>query len=377
MKNPVVGSDHIQRLDVLRGIAILAVFLFHFLSGVYEMDHLPWRGWWPDWSAAPDRAFLWLFPLTFGWIGVSLFFVLSGFCIHLAFLRKPTFSLGKFYRARFWRIYPAYLLALLFCAGLGFSNFTRSETWADLAAHLTLTHNFFPATFFSFSPAFWSLAVECQFYLAFPLFVALRSRIGIGRALAAAGIGAMLLRLGIVLCIDATAPSFNVSLFSAPVLWFDWILGAYLAECIHQKRTPRLPQHLLVIPLICGALVLSTLCKPLTPLRFPIASVLSALVMMRYLKDRGALTWWERAFVPLGLMSYSFYLWHQPLLTRVLKVMHRAGLPETPWLVFTVGLSVTLGLLAALSWFLYHHVELRFVRRPKIVQPQKLASYAC
>ncbi|MEO6741504.1 MAG: acyltransferase [Chthoniobacteraceae bacterium] len=377
MSAPDIRSDHIQRLDVLRGLAILAVFLFHFLGTIYQMDHLPWRGWWPDWSAAPDRTFLWLFPFTFGWVGVSLFFVLSGFCIHLAFLRKPVFSLGAFYRARFWRIYPAYAVALLFFAALGFSKFSRPETWGDLAAHLTLTHNFFPSTYYTFSPAFWSLAVESQFYLAFPLFLALRSRLGIGRTLVVAGVAALLLRLGIALFVQASDASLNVWLYSTPVLWFDWILGAYLAECSFRKCEPRLPRHPLVIPLVVGALILAALCKPLTPLRFPIASVLSALIMARYLQNRSALAKWERVCVPLGLISYSFYLWHQPLMGRVMKLLHRAGLPETPWLVFTVGLTATLAIIAALSWFLYRHVELRFIRRPKKIDPPKVVSYAC
>ncbi len=368
MSDRAAHSEHIQQLDVLRGIAILAVFLFHFLGDHYQMDHLPWRGWWPDWSAAPDRTFLWLFPLTFGWVGVSLFFVLSGFCIHLAFLRKPVFSPGAFYRARFRRIYPAYLLALLFFAVLEHARFSRAETWADLAAHLTLTHNFFYGTYYSFSPAFWSLAIECQFYLAFPLFLALRARLGIGRALVVTGIGALLLRLAVVLCVGDSAPVPNVWLQSTPILWFDWILGAYLAECLHQKREPRLPAHPLVIALLSAVLILAACCRPLAPFRFTIASVLSAILMMRYLRHRTALAAWERAFVPLGLISYSFYLWHQPLIGRVMKVMHLAGLPKAQWIVFTIGLAVTFACIAALSWLLYRHVELRFTRRPAAVR---------
>jgi peptidoglycan/LPS O-acetylase OafA/YrhL len=363
MSEKNLSSDHIQRLDVLRGLAILAVFLFHFLGSVYRIDHLPWRGWWPDWSAAPDRTFLWLFPLTFGWTGVSLFFVLSGFCIHLSFLRKPAFSARGFYRARIRRIYPAYVLALLFFAALDLSRFATPGRWADLVAHLTMTHNLFASSYYSFNPAFWSLAVECQFYLAFPLFLVLRSRLGIGGTLVATGIGAMLLRFGIALCSDPSKPISNVWLYSAPVLWFDWILGAYLAEYAHQQREPHLPRHPLVIPILTGALVLSSCCKPLSLFSSTIASVTCALVMARYLQRRESLSWWERGCVPLGLISYSFYLWHQPLIGRVVKALHLAGLPSRPWIVFTVGLVMTLLIISALSWILYHTVERRFMRR--------------
>lgn len=372
-----VPPDHIKRLDVLRGLAILSVFLFHFLGTALGVDHLPWNGWWPDWSAAPDRTYFWLSPLTFGWVGVSIFFVLSGFCIQLSVLRKPTFSTGAFYRARFRRIYPAYLVALLAFAMIEPGRFAHAERWFDLLAHLTFTHNFFGSTYYSFTPAFWSLAVECQFYLAFPLFLALRARLGIGRTLAATFALAVVVRAGIALLSDWSQPFPAVWLYSVPALWFDWILGAYLAECVHEKREPQFPRHPLFLPALGALFVFSTIFKPLSLFSFTIASVASAAIMARYLRRKTALSWWESACVPLGLVSYSFYLWHQPLIGRVLKALHLAGLPHShPW-VFTVGLAATFAIIGGVSWFLYQQVEHRFMtRRPRPAPVPPVESHA-
>jgi len=70
MKSPV---KHFELLDRLRGVAILAVLLFHTLSMVFGYDVLPWRGWFRDFSTA--GSFLYFLPLSIGNIGVPIFFV--------------------------------------------------------------------------------------------------------------------------------------------------------------------------------------------------------------------------------------------------------------------------------------------------------------
>ena len=268
-------KGHLVRLDVLRGLAIFAVFAYHFLGTSYGMDHLPWRGQWADWSAAPDKLFLWLFPVTFGWIGVALFFVLSGFCIHWSFLRKRRFTTSGFYLARFWRIYPPYLFALIASAVLVKLSLSTSEGIAQFGTHLLLVHNFSETTFYGVNPAFWSLAAECQFYLAYPLFLWARSRLGMGRALLAA--------LGLATAIrgfmffwhwgELTAsPVWSASPF---VLWFDWLLGAWLAERLLARESKPLPA---AVPMVLGLsvfFVLAACFRPLAFLSFTIGSLLS------------------------------------------------------------------------------------------------------
>ncbi|MFT3713630.1 MAG: acyltransferase [Archangium sp.] len=138
-------------LDTLRAIAILWVMLFH--AGTLGLG-------WPGGELA-----------RFGWMGVDLFFVLSGFLIGaqwFASLRDGTAKFGAFYARRAWRIFPAYLavLALYLLVPATQERAQMMPAWQ----FLTFTENLFID--FSSGKTFshvWSLCVEEHFYLAFPL----------------------------------------------------------------------------------------------------------------------------------------------------------------------------------------------------------------
>ncbi|WP_431214563.1 acyltransferase family protein [Puia sp. P3] len=141
-------------LDHLRAPAIILVFIYHY--GIFgHPDGLSFIG-------------------SFGWTGVDLFFVLSGFLIggqlFAKMARQENISYGEFYFKRFLRIVPAYLFILaLYLLFPGFKE--RSElppTWK----FLTFTQNFGLDIIHqgAFSHA-WSLCIEEQFYLVLPLFI--------------------------------------------------------------------------------------------------------------------------------------------------------------------------------------------------------------
>src|ERR1700687_2510585 len=153
------SSGHLERIDILRGIAIAAVILCHFYGAVSSgQDYLAYTKFWFDVYARPPSWWL-LYPLSFGWTGVALFFVVSGYVIHLSFLRDRHFSWRKYASRRFWRIYPAYAVALI-----GFALWFSVPFWSrEFILHAILLHNATDATFFgSINGSFWSLAVECQ-----------------------------------------------------------------------------------------------------------------------------------------------------------------------------------------------------------------------
>jgi peptidoglycan/LPS O-acetylase OafA/YrhL len=145
-------------LDTLRALAILAVMSFH-LQGVFPESFHPFA--------------------RFGWMGVDLFFALSGYLIGLQLLRPYTRgelpSISDFYRRRAYRILPAYLvvLALYFLV----PAWREAEGISPLWQFLTFTENLFVD--YSIHQAFsfvWSLCVEEHFYLVLPLLVLVMMR---------------------------------------------------------------------------------------------------------------------------------------------------------------------------------------------------------
>jgi peptidoglycan/LPS O-acetylase OafA/YrhL len=156
-------SNKIFGLDFLRAVAILLVFLWHYRR--YGM---------PEWLTGIS---------TFGWTGVDLFFVLSGFLIGGQLFEKVaidnSISLSKFYTKRFFRILPAYfvVLSLYFLI----PSFSEREGMSEGWKFWTFTMNFGLdyQNAGSFSHA-WSLCIEEQFYLFLPIAIlsALAFKIG-------------------------------------------------------------------------------------------------------------------------------------------------------------------------------------------------------
>src|SRR6187455_3011923 len=93
-------QKRVDSIDSLRGVAILMVILYHVHAWLPGLDGLP------SWYR---------FPISLGFSGVDLFFVLSGFSLYYAWLRQEqsakALNVKKYYWRRFWRIYPPYLIA--------------------------------------------------------------------------------------------------------------------------------------------------------------------------------------------------------------------------------------------------------------------------
>ncbi|MPW16897.1 acyltransferase family protein [Paraburkholderia sp. CNPSo 3157] len=109
--------------------------------------------------------------------GVSFFFVLSGFILSHVYTSKPFPGYGRFMFARFARLWPVHIFALLMLVtfvrpdSITFDGPGMFSKWYLLASNLTLTQSLFPFTAYTFSynSASWSISAEAFFYLAFPL----------------------------------------------------------------------------------------------------------------------------------------------------------------------------------------------------------------
>lgn len=145
-------------LDGLRGIAIVLVLWYH----VWEISWL---------SPSPWLQFL---PAT-GFVGVHLFFFLSGFVISYPFVRAAAAGRKKpswrdFAWRRFIKIVPSYFLSIGVAYAIGYAQAQPNASLVpDLVTHLLFIHTWFPLRYGTIDGVLWTLAVEVQFYCIFPL----------------------------------------------------------------------------------------------------------------------------------------------------------------------------------------------------------------
>ena len=155
-------------ITTLRFFAAFHVVLFHMrVIGI-----LPGGPWWYQNFA------------SIGYVGVNFFFVLSGFILVYTY-DGPSLNAGKFWWARFARIYPAYLLSLIVAApffffalrqlNLPFYAWSKQHTFWACTLTLSLLQAWAPRAALTWNSVCWSLSVEAFFYLVFPFFL-LRSR---------------------------------------------------------------------------------------------------------------------------------------------------------------------------------------------------------
>jgi peptidoglycan/LPS O-acetylase OafA/YrhL len=363
-EKPAVNSrKHLPALDAVRGVAILGVFCFHILSTVWGRDQLSW-GHLLRQMPAQHNGFLWFYPFTFGWIGVSLFFVLSGFVIHYSTLTsaKP-FSTLQFYSRRFWRIYPPYAMALVTFCILKVYAVTR----LSIITHVLLLHDFSGQTFYVINPSLWSIATEVQFYLVYPLIVFARPRFGMLNVLW--GVLGLSLAFRCLFWVvkmhdPAVFEDSHLMLWANPLITlFDWTLGAYLAEQFFAGRRV-FPQGGTVLAGAAALFIVSTFIRPLSMFSFQFASLLSAICIERAIWSSAPPSLLKRALIPLGLCSYSFYLFHQPLLEIMVK-WSQAHVTTNRFVLALGAAPVFFGILFALSWVIYLVVEKNSIRLGK------------
>lgn len=289
-----------------------------------------------------------------GYIGVDIFFVISGFVITSLLLRQPRRqvrqNLAYFYARRIRRIVPAATLALVstivaayFLLGTNFvPQLLGDVRWASLfSANFRListgSNYFIPGVAPSLVTHYWSLAVEEQFYLFFPLVVfsltwltPLRHR--------ATSLGAFLVA---AICASAwyswhlTPIKPTVAYYSPFTRFWEIALGALVAvlPAAWARRTPRVNAVLSVVALVALALAVwrlnVTSVYPGVLAWWPCATT-AVLLWTGQASARGAAASWL-SFRPLryvGDISYSLYLWHYVWLMLPLQMAHP---PTSSW----------------------------------------------
>ena len=340
-------------IDGLRAIAVLSVLLFH--AGVETFSG--------------------------GFVGVDIFFVISGYLITTIIHREVdagNFSVTRFYERRFRRILPAaavlvvvVLIAgeLLFpshhqdslarsavAAALFSSNvyfFLESGYFADPAGTLPLLHT-------------WSLAVEEQFYLAFPLVMLLVARFGGRRystwlpALAVASL---------VACVIVTQSNASAAFYLSHTRAWELLAGGLLAINVIPALQDQQRREFVSL---AGVLMLASSVLFFSDRTiFPgIAAILPVLgtVMLIHSGTNGQTVVGRclsvRPLVFIGLISYSLYLWHWPV---VVFAQYYSVVALTPaWIVMVLSASF---ILAVVSW---RYVETPFRKKRVAAEPRQM-----
>lgn len=307
-------------IDALRGIAALAVVIYHSR----EINWIGLSSLWQQhgFSAHPNALLGYASaPFSFGFIAVPLFFVISGYCIHrpnVYRLTKDThhsIPLKDYFKRRLWRVYPVLVAALLLT--LLFDSYTRAHTpedyrlgdnsWQSFVLNLLSLQNIACPPYGSNGPL-WTLGMELHFYFLYPLLFLATKKWGAHKTL-----------LG-VLCISllsiASLRANDSQAYIFTTYWFTWVAGFYLAECEAGRSRLRLPY-----PLICSLLLIAIGCglcvknehlfaQPFFALGFGAFVWWSLLPSTRFIWN---MTWGKMA-ARLGIFSYSLYAIHLPFL---------------------------------------------------------------
>ncbi|KUR75565.1 acyltransferase [Novosphingobium sp. Fuku2-ISO-50] len=293
-------------LTGVRFFAAAAVLLFHYGAGFSDRIHAP----------SPIRH-----VLHNGYLGVSLFFVLSGFIIAYSHFTESMSApvVGRFLWARIARIYPVYLLALI----LALPVLEKPLTPGDALSVLTMTQAWtVPSSGHGFAWVMqaWTLSIEAAFYLLFPLFWPLVRRLGRNGTIALAIAAAALI---IAFGTPSISPGVHVVPFlgtdtQIPMPLFRMAEFAYgMALCQMFVRWPPTlsPRTAGIAELGLVAAMLITLASAEAMQTKAIFTVLAGIFILISAQGVGAVTCIlsTRALLLLGGASYAIYILQQPL----------------------------------------------------------------
>nr|WP_245404750.1 acyltransferase family protein [Ancylobacter gelatini] len=336
------------RYDIqgIRALAVLSVVIFHAFPSL----------------------------LTGGFVGVDIFFVISGYLITNSITKDielQRFSLKEFYRRRIRRLFPAMALVLAACIVAGYIFFDpqqlRGLSQSVVATMLFVSNVYFMKTTGYFDGASdakpllhtWSLSVEEQFYILFPIFMFF-----LFRYFRRGALGSMVLLT--ILCLILSEAIVRLrpewGYFFTPARAFELLIGATVSLMVPRFRLTAWPKAMEALAALGLALMIVPMVVYSNKTAFPgIAAAVPCLgtALVLFVGGTSTSTLVGRVLSTgpcqfFGNLSYSLYLWHWPLLAFPRAVL---GLELEPWVA---SLSVVAAIL--ISAASYRWVEVPFIR---------------
>lgn len=351
--NHALKSGHIPILDGLRAVAVFFVVFYHL-----------------GYERSP------------GGYGVIMFFVISGFLITWLLLkehdRTHTIDLRQFYRRRTLRIFPAfYVYALVVIGALLMTK--RPVLWTQAVASLFYLTDYYNAILGDPNTAFshtWSLAIEEQFYLVWPIFFLflLRHRCNMARVLSVA-IACIWIYRAFLCYVVGVNQGYIYAAFDTRC--DALIVGCLLAVLLKEDRFPnviiRFVSHpigpiltllLLVVVIYLPELVGKEIPRYRDVFGFLLAPPLIALAIIQLIAHHAALPWRWMETTPvkfLGKISYSLYLYQQIVLGPVEHSLR--ALPRAVVVVACVFVTIAV---ASTSYYFVERPLMRWKRKPTL-----------
>ncbi len=325
-------------IDGLRAIAIVAVVAYH--AGVPGVNS--------------------------GFIGVDVFFVISGYLIIgqiLAGLASGKFTLAEFWARRTLRILPPYLLVVGACLlAAPFILVTPAEFQelgreAQYSALMVVNYYFLASTgYFDVSGELkpllhlWSLSVEEQFYVFAPLFLTAlwllgRRARGVAKPVWTVAIGATL-AISFLACVVQSSTG-SRAFFLMPYRAWEFVLGGMipLAVPVLRRAAPNQLVDLMglsgLVMIVIAATVLNGVDYPSYYAALPVVGA-CLVIATGLVRPSGPVAWvlGMRPLVWVGLLSYAWYLWHWPLLS--FAAIHNFGTSPIEWRLGAIAISFLL-----------------------------------
>ena len=301
--------DYRPEIDGLRSVAVISVLIYHaqFVVGGYQL-------------------------LPGGFLGVDVFFVISGFLITSLIKQEyeasGRFSYSQFYERRARRLLPALLVVLLACLPFAWQLLLPSQL-VDFAQSL-LASLFFASNHYwhIVTQAYgaesallrpllhtWSLAVEEQYYLLFPIFLVALLRgapSAVGKAIIALAVASF------ALAVFTSGQHQEFAFYLLPTRLWELAAGSLLAFYPRSSREARWYTGALPLLGLLGIFLSVSLVEfgAGHPGWATLLPIVGTMLVLRYSgQDRWATAFLaSRPMVAIGLISYSLYLWHYPLL---------------------------------------------------------------
>lgn len=349
---------HFDLIDPLRGFAAVTVLVYHAIA------HF-------DWKDFPSGSFCFWF--RWGWMGVDIFFVISGFVITLSALRmRRNFHGTQFFctflKRRFWRIAPLYYFTLF----LFIMFYIRWEDlgWGNLLSHALFVHTWKFAYFGAINGSNWSVGTEMQFYIFIAMIIPLINYHNIVKVTTTLVLVAWLWRFGSYMVYGGDTDQVFV-LFTKTVLLpgmldefglgillavfvnsdhftslavFNWFKASIVSVCILVAYTAAKVYGYFGV--YWDNLYMVVFYRSLIGMIFALI-----ILLLCTLHPRGLILWLIKPVIYLGTISYGIYLYHLPVMLKVKEL----SVDNSTKLFIT--LSVTM-VMSSLSW---HFFEKRFL----------------